>query len=162
MARSVAAPTSCSSHIEMDSDSHDRRGTDRRKRPTPILSRYAILGGRREGDRRLPGTSNQYVDRYETWLVAALVAISALCALDAVMTLLYIQKGGSEANPVMAAVIEWGPRPFLIIKCVVTNLGLVILCLHKNFRYVKSVIATLLGIYSALLVYHLWLAATVH
>lgn len=161
MARSVAA-TASSSHIEMDVETHERRGEDRRQRPTPMLSRYAILGGRRQGDRRLPGSPNQYVDRYETWLVAALVAISALCALDAVMTLLYIQKGGSEANPVMAAVIEWGPRPFLILKCVVTNLGLVILCLHKNFRYVKAVINTLLAIYSLLLVYHLWLAATVH
>ena len=156
MARLVAAPTS-SKLAEMN----ERRATDRRQKPTPILSRHSLLGGRRVGDRRIEGSPNQYVDRYESWLVGALVAISALCAFDAVFTLLYIQKGGSEANPVMAAVIEWGPRPFLILKCVVTNLGLAILCLHKNFRYVKSVICVLLAIYSLLLVYHLWLAAMV-
>jgi len=157
MAQSVAAPTA-SRTIE----SSERRGvSDRRRQPTPLLSRHALFGGRRTGDRRTVGSPNQYVDRYESWLVGALVAISALCALDAVFTLLYIQKGGSEANPVMAAVIEWGPRPFLILKCVVTNLGLMILCLHKNFRYVKAVICSLLGIYGLLLVYHLWLAAVV-
>ena len=137
------------------------RGRDRRVKPTPMLSRYALLGGRREGDRRLMGAVNSYVDRYEAWLAAALVAIASLCAFDAVFTLLYIQKGGSEANPIMAEVIEWGPVPFLVIKCLVTNIGLLVLCLHKNFRYVKGVIGALLGAYSALLVYHLWLAATV-
>ena len=102
-----------------------------------------------------------YVDRYEATLVGSLVAIAALCALDAIFTLLYIQKGGSEANPIMAMVIEWGPRPFLILKCAVTNVGLAVLLLHKNFRYVKAVIHSLLAIYSLLLVYHLWLAAMV-
>lgn len=139
----------------------ERRGQDRRRRPTPALSRYTLFGGRRVGDRRNEQADNIYVDRYEPWLAAALVAIAALCAFDAVFTLLYIQKGGAEANPVMAEVIEWGPRPFLVLKCVVTNVGLVILCLHKNFKYVKQTIGALLGIYGALLVYHLWLAAAI-
>ena len=137
----------------------DRRSSDRRRRPTPLLSRYTFFGGRREGDRRRGNWPNLYVDRYETWLAGALVGIAALCAFDAVFTLLYIQKGGAEANPVMAEVIEGGPRPFLLVKCLITNLVLAILCLHKNFRFVKAVIGALLGAYGALLVYHLWLAA---
>ena len=139
----------------------ERRGPDRRQRPTPLFSRYTFFGGRRASDRRRSDVSSGYVDRYEAWLAAALVTIAALCALDAVFTLLYIQKGGSEANPIMAAVIEWGPQPFLVLKCVVTNVGLLVLCLHKNFKYVKQVIGALLGIYGALLVYHLYLAAMV-
>ena len=139
----------------------ERRGDDRRRRPTPALSRYSLLGGRRAGDRREDGVAPHYVDRYEPLLAAALVAIAALCAFDAVFTLLYIQRGGSEANPLMAAVIDWGPRPFLVVKCVVTNAGLIVLCLHKNFRYVKQVIGALLGIYTLLLGYHLWLATAI-
>ncbi len=140
---------------------HDRRGNDRRRGPTPFVSRYTLLGGRREGDRRLAATENQYVDRYEPWLVAVLVAIGALCALDAVFTLLYLQKGGSEANPLMARAIEWGPVEFMVLKCAVTNLGLLVLCVHKNFRYVKAIVCGLLGIYGLLFAYHLWLAAVV-
>lgn len=153
-----AVETRLASQMEADAE---RRGNDRRGQPTPMLSRYSLLGGRRAGDRRSVAGADGYVDRYEPWLAASLVAIAALCAFDAVFTLLYIQKGGTEANPIMAVVIEWGPRPFLILKCVVTNLGLVVLCLHKNFKYVKQVIGALLGVYGALLVYHLWLAAMV-
>jgi hypothetical protein len=155
------APAVENRHATPTESPHERRGVDRRRTPTPVLSRYSLMGGRRAGDRRDAQAANIYVDRYEPWLAAALVAIAALCAFDAVFTLLYIQKGGSEANPIMAAVIEWGPRPFLILKCVITNVGLVILCLHKNFRYVKQTIGALLGIYGALLVYHLWLAAMI-
>ncbi len=139
----------------------DRRGRDRRSRPTPLLSRYALLGGRRAGERRDIGSANIYVDRYEPALAAVLVAIGLLCVLDAFFTLLYIQKGGEELNPVMAAVIEWGPTPFVAFKCAVTDLGLVVLCVHKNFKFVKPVIGVLLGIYLALFAYHLYLVAIV-
>jgi hypothetical protein len=142
--------------------SSDRRFVERRRRPTPMLSRYTFFGGRRAGDRRTSiGADGQYVDRYPTALAVSLVAIGLLCALDAVFTLLYMQKGGDEANPVMKALIEAaGPRNFLVFKCVVTNLGLVVLCLHKNFRFVKPVIGALLFVYSALFLYHIYLAAT--
>lgn len=137
------------------------RGPDRRVRPTPMLSRYTLFGGRRAGDRRGGESTNIYVDRYGAGLVAVMVAIAVLCALDAVLTLLYLQKGGTEANPVMAEVIEWGPRIFIVVKCGITNLGLLVLCLHKNFRYVRGVITAILGVYTALLVYHMYLTTLV-
>lgn len=126
-----------------------------------MFSRYTLFGGRRAGDRRRGPIMSPYVDRYGVGLGAALVTVGILCALDAVFTLLYLQKGGSEANPVMAEVIEWGPRTFVLIKCGITNLGLIVLCLHKNFRYVGAVIASILGMYSALFLYHLYLSAVV-
>jgi hypothetical protein len=126
-----------------------------------MFSRYTLLGGRRAGDRRRGAIESLYVDRYSARLGAALVAVGVLCALDAVFTLLYLQKGGSEANPVMAEVIEWGPRTFVLIKCGVTNLGLMVLCLHKNFRFVGAVISSILAMYTALFLYHLYLSAVV-
>lgn len=140
----------------------ERRRTDRRNRATPMLSRYTLFGGRRRGARRSGASSEQYVDRYPGGLAAALVAIGVLCSLDAVFTLLYIQKGGEEANPVMRALMgSTSPQTFVLLKCLVTNLGLVVLCLHKNFRYVKAVIGALLATYVALLLYHLYLASVV-
>ena len=137
----------------------ERRTLDRRTRPTPMFSRFSFLGGRRTGDRRDPQAAGIYVDLYEPWLAGAFVAIGVLCALDAVFTLLYIQRGGTEANPIMDHVIGWGPRPFVLVKCGITNLGLLVLCLHKNFRHVKFVVGVLLGLYTALLGYHIYLAA---
>ena len=137
----------------------DRRYTDRRRRSTPMFSRYTLFGGRRRGDRRTTGDSEQYVDRYPVGLAVALVVIGALCALDAVFTLLHLQRGGGEANPIMDALIQGaGARPFIVLKCIITNVGLVVLCLHKNFRYVKPVIASLLAIYGGLFLYHIYLA----
>jgi uncharacterized protein DUF5658 len=141
----------------------DRRGpVDRRRHATPMFSRYTLFGGRRAGDRRAPGAINSYVDRYPVVVAGALVAIALLCALDAVFTMMHIQKGGGEANPVMDALLDRvSPRTFLVVKCAVTNLGLVVLCLHTNFRFVKPVIWLLLVAYSALFAYHVYLARLV-
>lgn len=144
-----------------DAAGERRRLLDRRRAPTRMMSRFTWTGGRRSGDRRRGGVESLYVDVYEPWLAAVLVGVGLLCALDAVFTLLYLQKGGAEANPLMAEVIEWGPRAFILFKCAVTNAGLAVLCLHKNFRYVKGVIAGLAGVYGLLFLYHLYLAATV-
>jgi hypothetical protein len=145
---------------EMQPSKPDRRVSDRRRRATPMLSWYTFRGGRRIGDRR-GGGDGQYVDRYSAGLAVSLVAIGLLCALDAVFTLLYIQKDGQEANPIMKALIDSaGPTTFVVLKCVVTNVGLAVLCVHKNFRLVKPMIGTLLFVYSALFMYHIYLAAT--
>jgi TctA family transporter len=49
--------------------------------------------------------------KYGTMLVG-------LNAVDAVQTLWIIHLGGSEANPVMAAVLEYGPAWFVAFKVV--------------------------------------------
>jgi len=133
-----------------------RRGPDRRQRPTPVFSRFT-LHGRRHAFRRDTEGGNAYVDRYSPAMVVALVAIVALCVLDALFTLLYLQRGGSELNPIMAAAIEVGIVPFLLIKNGLTILGVLFLCLHKNFRLVKPLILGILLLYVLLLGYHLYL-----
>ena len=133
-----------------------RGGPDRRNGPTPILSRYTVFGRRGMFRRQVEGR-NAYVDRYSGWMMAALVAIMVLCVLDALFTLLYLQRGGSEMNPIMAAAIGMGVVPFLAIKNGLTILGVLFLCLHKNFRHVTPVIGGVLGLYLLLLMYHLYL-----
>jgi hypothetical protein len=140
--------------------SADRRRIDRRQRPTPILSRYTLIG-RRRGFRRAQEGQNAYVDRYSHRLVLVAVTIIGLCILDALFTLLYIQRGGTELNPVMDWAIRAGVTPFMAIKCGLTTLGVLFLCLHKNFRLVKLLIGGVLGIYLALLGYHIYLTLLV-
>ena len=155
----MSAPLAGPAGEVVDRGPGDRRASDRRSRPTSVISRYTFFGGRRRGDRRNPSAVNTYVDVYEPWLAAVLVAIGTLCALDAVFTLMYLQKGGEEANPIMEVVIGWGAQPFILWKCGVTNFGLAVLCLHKNFPWVRRVIAGLLVLYVALFAYHLYLHA---
>ena len=156
------APTTARERRESAASGPERRrGADRRQRATPLFSRYSFLRGRRRGDRRGMAVPGSYVDVYEPWVGVSLITIGILCAVDAVLTLLHLQKGGAEANPLMEMAIGHGTQSFILVKCGVTNLGLVILCLHKNFRYVKPVIGVLLTAYSLLFVYHLYLATIV-
>ncbi|MCU0724235.1 MAG: DUF5658 family protein [Planctomycetes bacterium] len=143
---------------ELEVDERRLPGGDRRRRPTPMLSRYT-LWGRRRNMRRASEMANSYVDRYGFRVAAVLAGILILCVLDAVFTLLYLQKGGGELNPLMRRAIEAGTGPFIAIKCGLTIAGILFLALHKNFRFVKGLIAGVLGFYLLLLGYHLYLAS---
>ena len=61
----------------------------------------------------------------------------------------------------MARAIEYGVIPFLAIKCGLTGLGVLFLCIHKNFRWVKVLISSVLLIYIVLLGYHIYLTTVV-
>jgi hypothetical protein len=133
----------------------DRRaGSDRRHRPTPFWS--AFLGPRRRhGGRRQGETDRTYVDRFTRRDVVLVVAILVLNVLDALFTLVWVQRGGSEGNPLMAWILDLGSSAFLIQKTFVVGLWLLLLVVHKNFRLARLGLWALAGIYSLLILYHL-------
>ncbi len=129
---------------------------DRRRRPTPVLSSY-VLFGRRSAGRREGEDENIYVDRYATWLLAAVVLILGLNVLDAYFTLLHLNRGGEELNPLVERLIDLGPIPFVATKTVITALCLSFLVVHQTFVLVRRVIGFVLAFYGLLLLYHLYL-----
>ena len=83
---------------------------DRRRQPTPMLSRRSFFGGRRSGERRgALSTEGLYVDRYPAWLFLLLMSLFALNLIDATYTLLQIANGAVELNPVAAGLLDLGP-----------------------------------------------------
>ncbi len=138
----------------------DRRtGSDRRHRPTPFWS--AFLGPRRRHGGRRWGESNRtYVDRFTRRDVILVVGILLLNVLDALFTLIWLQRGGSEGNPAMAWILELGSNAFLIQKSFVVGLWLLLLLVHKNFRLARIGLWALAGIYSLLVLYHVALIAS--
>lgn len=132
----------------------DRRGfPDRRRRATPLLSRYWLVG-RRRGGRRAEESRDLYVDRYAPgeWGLAA--AILALSCADLWLTLRHLARGGSEANPLMAWLLELGVGAFGFVKIATTAAGLLILLLHVRFRWVRGLLTFAAGLYAALMVWH--------
>lgn len=125
---------------------------DRRKRPTPAFSRYSIFGGRRASS-----GADTFTDLYPPSVFAALLLICALNLLDAFFTLVYLQRGGSEANPIAGAMLEKSPTFFVFWKTFVLGNALAILCLHKNFRRARVGIIAGAGVYVLLTGYHLFL-----
>lgn len=136
----------------------ERRRGDRRERPTrpwlDLLSPLRRARGRREEDRV------GYVDRYskqDAWL---LFSIFALNVADAFMTMLWLHRGGREANPVMAFFLDIGPAAFLLQKCVVVGFWLILLLVHKNFRFARIGLYASLAVYGVLLVVHFAIVAS--
>lgn len=127
---------------------------DRRRRPTPIFSRFMWFGGRRKAVRRLSDPLAVYVDHLSPSIVWAVVTIFGLHCLDAIFTLLHLQRGGRELNPVMDYFIQQGAGAFLTAKLGMAGLGLFFLGIHQNFPFVRNSLAGLFVVFSALVGYH--------
>jgi hypothetical protein len=128
---------------------------DRRKRPTPILSRYT-LNGRRQGFIGAPGLPKEgYVDRYGPEVLFALVLLSGLNCLDSFLTMKILALGGRELNPVMDFLIGLTGEKFWLWKFFAVSLCSVFLCLHVHFKRVKWVIAFICLLYLIVITYQL-------
>lgn len=133
-----------------------RRNPDRRGKPTGFWRSLIGQGSRARG-RRKGETSNIYVDVFRRRDLLLVLMILVLNILDAAFTLDYLQKGGTEANPVASSLIEAGETWFVYAKCILVALCLVFLMLHKTFKYVRAALLFLLSFYGVLLVYHIYL-----
>jgi len=135
----------------------DRRSNDRRNRPTTpwkdLFSPLRRSRGRRRADRV------GYVDRYSKRDVGLLFAIFLLNIADAFMTMRWLHRGGREANPVMDFFLDIGPVAFLAQKCLVVGFWLILLLVHKNFRFAKIGLYASLAVYACLLIVHFSIVA---
>jgi len=137
----------------IDAEGNER--PDRRSQPTRALSRYSFLGGRRRGKPFAAGGQRTFVDLYgwKTW--AALSLFLALNFLDAHFTLVYLQRGGAEGNPVAQSLLDQGIAWFYTWKNLGIGLGAALFCLMKNFPNVRKGIFIVLSFYQLLFFYHL-------
>lgn len=136
-----------------------RAGMDRRSAPTPRFSRFSFHGGRRQGPRRDIEREGSFVDRYSLRLWALLLWVALMNVGDSYFTLVHLQAGGIELNPVAAWLLETGRLGFVLIKSVLIALALCVLCVHKNFFLARVGIWTAAGSYTLLFFYHLSLFA---
>jgi hypothetical protein len=133
------------------------RGRDRRTRPTPRLSRYTFFGGRRRGPRRGREREGSFVDLYGTRLFALVLWVALMNVADSFFTLVHLQQGGVEANPVAEALLLTGRAPFVLLKSGLIALALLVLCVHKNFQLARIGLWIAAGAYTLLFLYHLFL-----
>ncbi len=134
--------------------SDKRQGTgDRRGEPTRAFSRYTLFGRRRFNRRGTDESRNYYVDLYNAKLLVVLLLIVVLSLVDAISTHLIIGRGGVEWNPIMRVLLDVSDNAFFSYKFVMTAMGVIILCLHKNFRFVRSLISLILLFYVLLMFY---------
>jgi hypothetical protein len=132
-----------------------RSGTDRRRLSLRSLV-YGAWRGRRVAERRT-GTQAGYVDRYPSSVVLAAVALFALAVADAYGTLVLLEAGAQEINPVMEALLQAEPAWFVPLKLAITAVGVLLLVLHKNFSLGQipalKILYGLIGLYGCLVAY---------
>ena len=130
---------------------------DRRNQPTPGLSRYTFLGRRRNFRRKPDQERGGYTDCYSEELFFILILIVALNILDSFFTLIILDRGGWEVNPIVRSVIELYGDGFCVWKLFIISISLFCLCLHSNFGGVRSLIKVTGLIYAVVVLYQVYL-----
>jgi hypothetical protein len=135
---------------------------DRRKKPTSLLTKYALLCGRRCGVRRTTDKKkHMFVDLYSPLLFIVILSILLLSFVDNYLTLLLIDSGViAEANPSMAFHLEKGTLPFLLNKFFITSISLIILCLFKENNIARFGLSFSIIAYLSIITYQFFLMYT--
>ena len=130
---------------------------DRRKQPTPGLSRFTLRGQRRAFRRDEDQKTGGYVDRYSSGLLFLLTLVVGLNVLDALFTMMILDDGGQEVNPIIGYVIQLYGDRFWIWKFVIVSIPLTLLCVLSKFRFVMPVILGIISISVLVILYQIFL-----
>lgn len=139
----------------------ERRRTDDRRALSWRTFLFGSLTPRRRGNRRGEGVDG-LLDWYEPHLLFLAIVILLMSVTDAFLTLRLIDLGASEANPIMAYLLERTPRLFITAKMLLTGTGIVVLVAlarARVFRVIRisNIIHWCMLGYVALLAYEGWL-----
>ncbi len=130
---------------------------DRRKKTTYGLSRYSLWGRRRTFRRKEDQNRGGYVDLYSSGLLFLLILVAGLNVLDALFTMMILDDGGWEINPVVRSVIQLYGNGFWIWKFTIVSISLILLCLHSKFRLVIPAILGITAISIIAILYQIFL-----
>ncbi len=93
--------------------------------------------------------------RYNADLLIAMTLISGLNILDYFFTMVILDEGGKEINPIAQSAMDaWGDH-FWVWKFVLVSVTLVLLCLRSNSKYVKAAIFGVTSLYIAIIFYQI-------
>ena len=118
----------------------DRRaGIDRRNPKTGIPLKYLINGRRREVRRQTDKGRIVFLDRYGEIDFILILLILLFCIMDAFFTLILVDHGARELNPLMAFYLTLGPTTFVSVKYTLTGASVLLLIVysHNNIKHLK-------------------------
>lgn len=136
---------------------------DRRRQPTSLWGAFPPAGKRMRNRRAEEHRQPYFVDRYTAMMLTLVLMLVLASLVDAILTIRLIEAGGSEINPLMSRLLDFGTFPFLLGKYVLTVVGLPLLIIFKNhylfgtrFR-VGYLIPALVALYAVLIFYQIML-----
>lgn len=112
-----------------------RRGSDRRQASWRTLL-HSLYRARRQEPRRAGGPgAGEYVDVIRPRIAITSVGIMILSCADCLFTLLLLQRGGREVNPVMDILIATDTTLFVVTKTAITAACVLFIVAHRHFRF---------------------------
>jgi hypothetical protein len=139
----------------------DRRGTDRRREGWRALL-HGCFNPRRRGPRRDAELAFSAVDwHHPKWLAVAMLIVVFSCT-DALLTLMLMDRGAVEANPLMAPLVGGSAVAFALIKIGLTTGGVVLLTQLSRLRAfgrlpVGALLYVVVALYGTLIAYEIGL-----
>ncbi|MEJ2129163.1 MAG: DUF5658 family protein [Woeseiaceae bacterium] len=100
---------------------------------------FGFLRSRRHNLRRDEDADVVFLDWHHPWLFFLAVGTMIFSCLDAFLTLLLLEHGFYEANPIMAAVLEQGTAVFAVTKLFMTGTSILILVFLAKSRFLNRV-----------------------
>lgn len=121
---------------------------------------FGFMRSRRHNSRRDDDGDVIFLDWHHPWLFFLAVSIMLLSCTDAFLTLLLIERGMVEANPIMAAVMGHGAATFAVSKVFMTGTSILILVFLAKFHFMNRLrtglfLTLFFVIYSCLVCYEI-------
>jgi anti-sigma factor RsiW len=135
----------------------ERRRSERRQQGLRALV-HGSLRPRRRAPRRVSDRALSAVDwHHAQWLAIALLIVLFSCG-DSFLTLLLVERGAREVNPLMAPLVAGSAATFAGVKIALTGAGVVLLTQLARIRAfgripVGVLLYLVLALYSALMFY---------
>jgi Domain of unknown function (DUF5658) len=142
---------------------HERRNrTDRRRRAFWSVCYGSFNPRRRTPPRRLEDSQFHSLDWYSAHLLAVTIGVLLLSVADAFLTLVLLQSGAAEVNPVMAALVYRDAALFTVLKMALTSVSLILMVFLARYRFMRVLQVTwvlygVLIVYMTLIAYEIWL-----
>ena len=131
---------------------HERRRRERRIRTLWSVWYGSFNPRRRTPPRRLDDSRFHSLDWYSAHLLAVAVGILLLSVADAFLTLLLLQQGAAEVNPVMATFVYRSVAVFAALKMGMTSASIVLMVFLARYRFMRVLQVTWV-LYGVLIVY---------
>lgn len=141
----------------MEEEKNRRSPVDRRKKPTPRWGWFTFFGQRRLFRRTSDQKKGGYLDRYSYVLFFILVLILGLNVFDSLFTMMMIDLGDQEFNPLVRSYVELHGDMFWIWRFVIVSIALILLYLHHGFILIRRVVIAIGLIYIVIVVYQMYL-----
>lgn len=142
-----------------------RLAQDRREKHIPFYKLIVFKGKRRTLRRAEDRKKVIILDQYRPPLFITILVILSLSLLDAALTLILLEKGAVELNPVMQFYITLGHRAFVMVKYGLTALALFIILMldtvvSSRYRFGSLIFPFCLFAFGTVIIWQLYLLAS--